>query len=398
MAFMLLDPTTLDMVPRSFRKDDIMVLHDAARQDSFELVPMEAADSGQLFILVVDGSSSMFINEGERIKKVWSALLDKQVIDGFYPPEQKNKTGVVIVRFTDKVVGLDGGPPKVLTNRAQYTDMVKTHLMRQSRGYTHLYDAAKYAVTDLLQDKGIRDFLVAKSADPTIVLLTDGFNNEAASDTCQTNVDRLDTTLEAIKERMRGGSGFMPRLYTIGLGGKYRPGNKPKGFNQTVTPQGLCGRYINNKIDDGRGTAGLEDYGIDHISLEWLAEAGRGESFVANNPRGLAQVFTKAAAKRYRWYQLYYQVPDNFYHRKSFEIQVQLSGVERSFTKIKVSPSGWMDPPPGISEGRWTAPSSMRQPFALVMPIFGFLIFINFLGAATFNTRRALFRRAKARK
>ena len=111
-----------------------------------------------------------------------------------------------------------------------------------------------------------------KAAQPTLVVLTDGFNNQAANDTCATNVDRLNGLLTHMNEVQRG-SGVSARslVFTVGLGLRYRKGEKPKGFNQTVTSTGLCGKYIDERID-GR----LENLGIDHVSLAWIAEAGRG--------------------------------------------------------------------------------------------------------------------------
>ena len=394
LGFFLRDPQTLDLLPRSLRKDEILVMHNDARQDEFELIPKEPIKSGQLFILVVDGSSSMFENEGERIQKVYQALLNKRVIAGFYP-EDNNKTGVVIVRFNKEVSGLDGGVPRILKTPEQYEAMVKNHLMTRTGGFTHLYDAAKYAVTELLEQDKIREFLMTKSAEPTIVLLTDGFNNEQGRDTCGDNAPRLQAALDIIRDRRKSVGSLQPRVFAVGLGSPWNNKKKPKGFNQKVTASALCGQWVNNTINGG-----LEKNGIDHISLEWMAEVGGGQAFVRRNPKGLADVFQAAAAARYKWYQLYYRVPDNYYHRRSFEVQLRLQGYERAYTTVTIHPSGWLDAPTGAhAPGQyWFSPTPLRRSVALIMPILGLLVFLNFVGAATFNARRTIFRRAKPRK
>ena len=161
-----------------------------------------------------------------------------------------------------------------------------------------------------------------------------------------------------------------------------------------MTPVGLCGKYADYRIDGG-----LEDSGIDHISLAWIAEAGGGISYVKRDSRGLAETFERAARARYRWYEVRYRVPDPFYHRKSFEVKLRLQNVARAETSFRVFPSPWLDAPGGVrGEGeRWTTGIPLRSSFGFVLPILGGLVFLFFLGPAFFNARRALFRRARPR-
>ena len=161
-----------------------------------------------------------------------------------------------------------------------------------------------------------------------------------------------------------------------------------------MTPSGLCGKFVYNKINGG-----LETAGIDHVSLAWMAEAGAGISFVKRNAEGLAKVFASASAESYRWFEVRYRVPDVILHRKSFDVRVELEGGFRAKTNVMVFPGAWMDMPPAPRTGTpgevLTTP--LRATMTLVMPILGFLVTVAFAGPATFNARRAVFRRARPR-
>lgn len=400
LAFDLRDPTTSTTIYRSLDRDQISISQDGSLQEDFELIPHEPVSGGQLFILLIDGSGSMYDNDGERAKKVYQALLTKSVIKGFYP-EDNSKTGVVLLRFSGTdVLGLDGGPPHVSKSADEYQRLIKTHLLVPTHGYTFLYEAIRYSVTELLTVKDIYNFMAVRGAEPTLIVLTDGFNNEAGSDVCGDNVPRLNETLDVIREARRGtGASIRTSVYTVGLGKplprKKRKDAPPDRFKKTITATELCGKYIDYKIDGG-----LEDYGIDDVSLAWIAEAGGGASFVKQEPRGLAEVFQKAAAARYRWYEVRYRVPDAFYHRKAFEVKLRLSQLARGETSVTIRPSAWMDAPSGVKEkgARWTRMTPFRHTAALFMPIFGLLVLLTFVVPAWFNARRAIFRRGRPRK
>lgn len=399
LSMLLRDPTTLSEVVQSLDRDQVRLHHDKTVQEDFDLVPFDPVSTGQLYILVIDGSGSMHINDGERIKKVYQALLSKGVVERFFPSDGQ-RSGVVLLRFTNEVVGLDGGPPRVITSRSEYTQAVRNHLMARTGGFTFLFNAVKFVLTDLLStNKEIRDYLITTKAPPTVILLTDGFNNEASTDTCRTNVDRLQSTLDVVKEIRRSGASLRPTLYTIGLGKPYGRHKKPDGLNQSVTAFGLCGIFADNPIDAGTPDD-LEDFGIDHVSLQWLAEFGGGYSYVRDSPSELAQVFQEAAAQRYRWYQVRYKVPDNFWHRKGFTVRLSLVNLARAFTEVDIHPNPWLDAPTGTREPgeRWSKPTPFAHTATLVMPLLGLLVLLTFTGPALFNARRAVFRRAKPRK
>lgn len=396
LAFQLRDPVSGAPVHRALDADQIGVSHDGSVVDDFELIRHDPISGGQLFVLVIDSSGSMYENGGERIGKVQEALLRPEVVRSFFP-DDRGRTGVVFIRFYgNNLVGLDHGAPTVITSASEYRRMIREHLTKPAGGYTRLYDAAEYAVTELLGEPAIDRFLALQAAEPTVVLLTDGFHNEAPGETCGDNVPRLSKTLDVIR-RARQGTGASSRftLYAVGLGVPYRKGDKPDGLNQAVTAAGLCGPYADYPIDPN-----LEAAGIDHVSLRWLAEAGGGIAFTRRDPRGLAEVFQRAASERYRWYELRYRVPDSFHHRYAFDVRVSLRGLARAWSELTVLPSAWLDAPTGVREpgARWTRPSSLRETFVLVVPITGLLLLFGHLGPAWFNARRAILRRARPRR
>ena len=395
LSFVLRDPKSNAQVFRSITEDQLRVTHDRYTQTAVHLEPHEPVSSGQLFVVLIDGSGSMYENDSERIKKVYQALMMPAVINAFFPSET-SKTGVALLRFSDKVTGLDGGPPRIVKTPEEYKAMVKEHLLKPSGGFTHLYNAVRYTVQELILTDPIAQFLMVRAAEPTLIVLTDGFNNEKADDTCATNAPRLQEVLGDLRTaRSTGAVQSRPLVFTVGLGRGLKGVKKPKSKNVKVTPRGLCGPYTDRRIDSD-----LEDYGIDAVSLEWLAEAGGGRAFVKRNPAGLADVFQLAARPRYRWYEIRYRTTDSLYHRKSFDVEVQLTSADLAVTKVKLHPSAWVDAPTGQRpEGEaWVAPTSFRHSLTVLMPVFSILIFLTYLGPAWFNARRGITRRAKLRR
>lgn len=394
LSFMFRDRDTNQPFPLSLSGDQVMVSHNRSRQERYELIPHNPRSAGQLYVVLIDGSGSMWDNDGQRINQVYKALMSKEVTDAFFPSPDA-RTGVLLMRFNDKLNTLDGGDLRIVQSRQEYRELVRDHLLTRVGGYTHLYGAARQGMTELLAQQEVRRFVASRNAQPTLILLTDGFNNEAASDTCGTNVDRLRSTLDVVRQARRSGGTAKPVLFTVGLGKRYRRDDKPEGVNQTPTPASLCGRFVDERIDGN-----LEKIGIDHVSLAWLAEAGGGVSFVKQNYKGLAEVFVTAAAKRYEWFELRYQVPDPIWHRKSFDVRFSLLQGYRASTQVRVHPNPWMDAPTGhrpIGE-RWTLLTPLRHTLTVLMPILGLLVFANFGGAAWFNANRAIFRRARWRR
>lgn len=394
LSFDVRDPGNLQTLYQTVSAENLSVAHNSRKADDFQLIPHDAIAGGQLTVLVIDKTHTMHENGNERINKVYSALMTDTVIESFLP-ESETKSGVVLVKFTTgQPTGLDGGPPRVITTREEYRQMIQTHLLTPSGGYTNLYGAVQWAAVDLLAMPDVKNFINSRSAEPTIVVLTDGFHNESSEDTCGTNVGRLQALVDKLREIRRTLATGRPRIFTVGLGQPYRKGNKPElAKAKEVTPATLCNQYVDRKIDRD-----LELAGIDHVSLQWIAEAGGGSAFVRKDSKGLAAVFREAAAERYRWYTLYYRVPDAFHHRMTFETRITYA--EKAVSTVKLRPSGWLDGPTATRapDARWVTPTPIRHSVAVVLCTLSALVLLTFAGPAAFNARRAVFRRIRPRQ
>ncbi|MCP4807567.1 MAG: VWA domain-containing protein [Proteobacteria bacterium] len=389
--------------PLPLTRDNIEVYHSGFKvlpDDGVmrvEVIPHGPTRNAQLFILVIDGSGSM--NEIDaltglsRMEKVREALLMEDVVDGFF--REGTDTGVMLLSFTS-------GQPRpvgtseltVLQSPKRYRQIVKKDL-NVLGGYTHLYDAIEYASTDLLETPAVERFLTMNEAVPTIVVLTDGFNNLQNSDTCGTNARRLTGLLESLKEARDLDSTDLnrrPNIYTVGLGAPLKRNSKVREAARSgrteITGSDICGKYTQRKIDGD-----LENFAIDAASLIWIARHGGGSAYTRQDSNGLAEAFRKAAAIRYDWFEVRYQL-DVAYLRRSFETKIRLKDFSQAESAVTLHPSAWLDPPPGVlDEDGWAQPVAFRHTAALVMPIIGFLISLSFLGAALYNIRRVAFGR-----
>lgn len=363
------------------------------------VIPHDPIRVRQVFILVIDGSGSMneVDNNGvPRIEKVRRALLRPDVVESFFPGNGV-KTAVILTTFTAGQPVPIGTPDfQVIENAGKYKKLIKESLV-PGRGYTHLYEAVGFASNDLLKMEKINNWILENEASPTIIALTDGFNNEQASDTCGSNAERLSRMLRRLKDA-RTGEGVnkrsRPTVYAVGLGQPIRRKSaireKLSQSKVEVSPAELCGRFAGQRIDGD-----LETYGIDNASLEWMAFHGGGFAYVRQDSDGLAEAFKAAAAERFTWFELRYSV-DPFYLRRVFETKVRLTSFATAEGAVKLHPSAWFDPPTGrMDADGWVRPVPYRSTFAVLMPIFSGLVVLTFIGAAIFNTRRALFGRTR---
>jgi hypothetical protein len=402
LSFALLDQTFQKVQPESLERQHVEVIHAGTVVKDFELFPYQPTDAKQLFIIVIDQSGSMdeVDDDGvKRIKKVKSALRNPQVQEAFFPAGEAT-TAVVLAEFTDRIRPLGGGDGddyRILKGRRDYLEELEQHLERARGGYTHLYGAARESTNKLLKTKAIRTWLGTQKAKPTIILLTDGFNNEDSRDTCETNVERLQKTLQAVERNLQNNP-LNPVLHTVGLGAPYRPGEMPEPRNKDDVPpvrtKGLCDSFGDRRIDGD-----LETQGIDHVSLAWLAQAGDGKSYVRRKARTLAKVFADTAAKRYRWFQVRYRAPHPIWHRQAFDVSLRLQRGYQAQSTVTILPNPWLDAPSATAPGeeRWMRLTPLRHAFSVLLPLLGGFIFFSFLGAAFFNASRALFRRVRPR-
>jgi hypothetical protein len=371
-------------------KEQLDVIHagtlvqDGVNGQAFTVIPHDPEPVKQLYVLVIDGSTSML--EDDRIKKVRGALRMPEVAAAFFP--ETVETGLILLQFTQGAPRPVGGELKVLRSRAEYLEMVQK--IDVLNGYTHLFDAVTFASGPLLKEKLVNDMIELEGMGVTVIALTDGFNNISAADTCRDNAPRLQALLGHL-ETMRGEGVDLrrrPNVYTVGLGRPLRPRFEVPGrTGGEVRPIDLCGRrFVDRRIDGD-----IETLGIDNASLAWIARVGGGLSYVRRDRDGLAKAFADAAPKRYRWFEVRYRT-DSFYLRRSFQTELRLNSWARAEAKVRLHPSAWLDAPPGVpGEDGWARRQSYLHTATVVVPLIGLLVALGHMGAALFNTQRALF-------
>ena len=85
--------------------------------------------------------------------------------------------------------------------------------------------------------------------------------------------------------------------------------------------------------------------------------------------------------------------------RRSFTTSLQLTTYSPTKSSIDLHPSAWFDRPSGqVATDGWTRAVPFRSIPAVLMPLFGAMVSLSYLGAAGFNTRRALFGRTRKPK
>jgi hypothetical protein len=385
--------------PIPLTQDQVLVTHrntrvEGSRGYEVELIPHDPIDADQLFILVIDGSGSMNEKAQEggkasRMDRVRRALIQEEVVRRFFPGGN-TYTGVALLSFTSGDPYWVGGEPEIVTNATRYKQKIREELGVQG-GYTHLYNAVRFATDKLLKQEPVKGVVSGQGATPTIVVLTDGFNNEAAGDECQDNAPRLTKLMEQIHRSRTGRTSSVrarPTVYTVGLGRSLWPKYAlPETPGREITANRLCKKQQSRRIDGD-----LEKFGIDNASLMWIAHTGGGESYVRTEKKGLGEAFASAAAQRYNWFEVRYRM-DPLHMRRSFETMVKLTSYAGAEAKITFHPSGWFDPPSArTGPDGWAVPTPLRASLALLLPILGGLLSIMFLGAASYNMRRAIFR------
>jgi hypothetical protein len=363
----------------------------------------ESTEAAQLFVLLIDRSDSMRKKDGGRVSRLdrlKKALSSRAVTDRFFDNDMNR---VLVLSFAQDVRAVSG----LIANKRSYLEVVSD--LRANGSWTHLYDAVDYSISTALQDKAVETYLRDERALPTIIALTDGFDNQNSRESCGDNAAALKPLLRRIKRKRAEKSDVLaPVIYTVGLGKKALPdfpyvGEEKKGEDKrkasaakmlkNPTPQGLCGSAADTIIDPPGRAPGLEDQGIDNASLEWIAFRGGGKSVVTTKLSDLIAAFEQAAAKRYEWFELRYHT-DPAYFRQSFRVRLKTEAYVSTTAAIRFHPpTAFSFPEPEVSESGWWAPSApFRSTTSLVLPLLGCCISLAFLGAATFNLRRALTR------
>ncbi len=393
--------------PMNLEREDLLLTHrlQAVPHRNMLLTGHKPRATNQLFILLIDVSGSMARGDegfkGSRMDRVRSALLRNDVVDSFFPPGAQ--TAVIPLLFSS-------GDPRQLSQKLilstpdDYRAAIRT--LNVGAGYTHLYNAVRYATGKLLEDKSVLQQMEGpEGKQPVIIAMTDGFNNQddmrSGKDICRDNAapDRLKGLVNDLYKRQRDENvRIRPTVYTVGIGRKTLGRGTKRAPNRqeeerllAVSEQELCGAYANQQVDGD-----LENYGVDHVAMEWIANAGGGQSFIKQDGRGLAEAFKSAARKKYVWYDLYYSV-DPFHLRRSFEVKVGLFWQNgRDAGRMDIVPSGWLDAPPGQArKDAWVMASPYSRTLVLLMPMVSLLVILSYLPSARFNLSRALFSRIR---
>ena len=405
-------------------QDGGQVLNDPNRNYRLALNPPgEPSDAPQVFVLLVDRSSSMTTTDStgkSRLDRLKEALRSRAVKERFFASDNNR---VLVLSFAQNIrhegrmlTDPDGktGAWELISskNRDRYDTVIDG--LRADGGYTHLFDSLDEVLNKHLQRTEIHDYLVEKQALPTVILLTDGFNNKGPNDTCGNNARPLKKLISSIKKKRKGSGSeeqiLSPVVFTVGLGKEALEGfpyldrdyadpkQKTDAINKKLrkapTPSLLCGKDANVLINKSRRDPDrLENRGIDNASLQWIANQGGGRHVITEDIAELSRAFQDAAVQRYDWFHVYYHV-DPALFRQSFQVTVETRGFVESKASVRFHPPTAFDfPESDVATAEWVGASvPFRSTTALVLPFVGICISLVFLGAAIFNLRRALTR------
>jgi len=370
----------------------VQVLHMERNVPIFEFEQYDPTTVGQLFIVLVDWTHTMNIEDNEGITRI------QRVIDAIWASRKVfvgEGSAVAIFKYNTRLMGAAGQPPaEVVPVRTERQLQDELAQIGRPNGWTHLFPAVRTAIGPLLDgETAVASFLNQNDVQPTVILLTDGFNSTRRDEICADNAPKLAETLQALRNARRKPPTKRPDLYTVGFGAPpFRPGWKAPKDDIAVTGPKLCGQFVNNLIDGD-----LDVKRIDNVSLEWLAEAGGGRAFLKAQAKQIAEALQSTAPRRYSWYKVKYKV-DPYYHRTSFATRIKLVQLVAADAAVTFHPSAWFDVPTGLlpsGEDRFVEVGDIRRATGLAVPLLGFFIILGFFGPAMFNARRALFRRAK---
>lgn len=352
------------------------------------IVPHDPERTPRLFVLVIDASGSMAIDdEGKgttRMDLLRAALTRRDVVDAFFGTGSQN--AVIPLVFSGE------GPPRPLGGRwvvssgEEWAALVRDQLTVSS-GYTHLYQAVEFATSALFDVPEVARALTARTREPVVIALTDGFNNHGPDDVCATNAPRLERLLAHLDEVRRGPRTSLerrPLVFTVGLGrAAWR--NVPVIESTSVRASQICKGFGDVRIDGE-----LERAGVDNAALDRIARTGGGSVFIRRDTRGLAEAFKAAAATRYAWFEARYQV-DPFHLRRSFETRLRLLTAGGPTASLVFQPSGWIDGPPGVpdSDG-WTRRAPLMGATVVALGFVAAFVVLAYLPAAVVNAARLL--------
>ncbi len=380
------------------------------RESEIEIIPRVPVGFHQLFIVLVDRSLSMYDDKSgdPRIEDVVRALMSGAVKDAFFPKDQVARTGVLLLTFSNDVFLADGrtpwdANPVIITEDVEdYEKQVDLLLYEPLGGYTHLYRSVEAVLEEVMFEERVRGYIQRSQADPALIVITDGFNNERASDRCRDNAEPTDPGRPSLSDVLdkidrahtRPGS-LGVNLFSIGIGPPYDPEFEPlPGRPRHITPRQLCGNYADERIDDG-----LENRGIDNPSLIYMARAGGGRYYVGEDPGKVAGLLSGTGSLLHRWFELRLSLDENRWRRfrQKMPLLIEVRKPRHLETRTTFVPHPWMDGPGSWvdSEGVARTPR-MSAATGLWLQGLGLSFFLFGAWVALYHAWRAIFRRARA--
>ncbi|MFM2161550.1 MAG: hypothetical protein RLZZ383_1062 [Pseudomonadota bacterium] len=366
-----------------------------------QVVGHQPVGYGQLFVLLIDRSASMYVDRPDggdpAMAMVVQALLDPAALDTFFPNAAGARTGVLLLGFSDVVRAVDGGAwqgAAILTDRKAYASAVDRLLDEPEPAYTHLYDAVRTTLDEVMPSAPVDGFVRLTQGDPALVVLTDGFNNVRAEQTCAENAVPLADLLGVVRAR-RGAPGARTDVFTVGFGRPFAPDltDLPERLPERPDANFLCGASADARIDGG-----LEVQGIDNVSLGLLAATGGGRSLVTEDAGRLGRFLARTGTPVHRWYELRLALPEGEQSRFRLRLPIglALTGARPGTAELVFFPNPWFDLPSGLdAQGRSASVRALGRAAGTLVVGLALLAAVGAAYVGAYHLRRAVLRRGR---
>lgn len=344
----------------------------------------------QLVVLVLDRSGSMFSRDGgARIRALLDALAEPKVVNTFFPAsaagEMVNQSRVAIAsvgcnRDPRGVCGISakGEVPlaemPVLATVKEYEAALR-EVGRATRAYTPLYEGVRevYGVIRLPRageelTSDLQEFLGRGGVEPTVIVLSDGFNNTKGSQLCNDNVAELEALVRDLgiwRRRRRAWA----TLNTIGFGQSLLDSvSNEQALARRGSIDGffLCGPRLYDQI-----SGGVDAY-LDNRSLTMMAAVGGGHYAHAADASGLVKALAAQRPTSYHWYEVSVDELPLAARRRPFDVRFEVEGAFRASALLRAYPHPFL----GASPGSDSLGDLLRLPLiwvaGVILLLFGF--------------------------
>lgn len=375
-------------------------------REDIAVVPHDAAGYRQLYVILIDRSASMYEPRGDRppaMADVVGTLGSAAVRKTFFPEGADVRTGVLLLTFSDRVAGVAGQPwqdVEILEDDADFDAALDQLLYAPPAAYTNLYGAVETVVDGVLLDPDVAAFVDLTHAYPALLVLTDGFHDPRAAQTCGDNAAPLTALLDRVRRSRTAIGRPAPVVHAIGVGQPYRPEfHVPALGAERITPELLCGADAAQRIDGG-----LERRGIDNASLAMIAHAGGGRTYVGEDVRDLATFLAGSVTRLHKWFEVYVRLDAERHQefrqrfRAPMPLLLQASGPQRVESRLTLYPHAWLDEPrPVLASGApWSARGRVGAVWGWVVLGLGLHLLVVALVVGWRNASRAVLRRGVA--